>query len=372
MKINCDKKELVHALQIVMKSISNRPSMPILSGIFLYAHDNILEILGSDYDLSIMCKINAYIDEEGIVVIPAKYFYDVVRTMPGQFVEIKHTKDDTTVLLSSNAAQFNLLSMNSDEYPRIEHLQGTVNFDIANTVLVDSIKRTSFACGHEDTRPVFTGCLLNIRPDGLIMAATNLHRLAMSTKNIDITTNEELNIVIPAKVLNELVNICSSDVPTNIHITYANNKIAFSYENIYIISRLIEGSFPDYNRVIPKSYKTKVRINKAEFQAALDRVSLISRGNQYNIIRFEFIDGTLRMFSDNPNIGKAEETINIDIDGENISISFNSNYISDVLKTFSGEEFTFAFNQPLSTAGIYQEGKDDYKYVVTPVLTQGV
>ena len=149
-------------------------------------------------------------------------------------------------------------------------------------------------------------------------------------------------------------------------------KISFSYENIYVISRLIEGQFPDYNRVIPKEFKTHVNINKNEFQSALDRVSLISRSGDYNIIHFEFVDNIVRISSDNPNIGKAEETINVDIEGPGINISFNAKYIIDVLKAIDAENFIFSFNQPLTTASITQRDNKNFVYVVTPVRTKTI
>ena len=143
-------------------------------------------------------------------------------------------------------------------------------------------------------------------------------------------------------------------------------------ENIYVISRLIEGQFPDYNRVIPKEFKTHVNINKNEFQSALDRVSLISRSGDYNIIHFEFVDNIVRISSDNPNIGKAEETINVDIEGPGINISFNAKYIIDVLKAIDAENFIFSFNQPLTTASITQRDNKNFVYVVTPVRTKNM
>ena len=374
MKIRCEKRELVQAIQTVLKAIPSRPQIPILSGIYIKAYDNYIEMQGTDYEIGIICKINAIIDEEGTIVLPGKYFYEVTRTLPGEFVEIKNNENDNSVNIKSNSAQFNLLNMPKNEFPIIEQLNGNINFTLKNNIFLNFIKKTSFACAVDDgnNRPVFTGCLLDINENNIIMTATNMHRLALIRENIENITTENIKLIIPAKILNEFQHIFASEITSDIKISCTANKISFSYENIYVTSRLIEGQFPDYNRVIPKDFKTHVLINKNDFQSALDRVSLISRSGEYNIIHFEFIDNIVRITSDNPNIGKAEETINVNIDGPGINISFNARYIMDVLKTIDSESFIFSFNQPLTTASIMQENNNNFTYVVTPVRTKAM
>lgn len=372
MKITCEKKELTQAIQTVLKAIPSRPQMPILSGIYIKAVDNQLELKATDYEISISCKINANIDNEGTIVLPGKYLYEVIRTLPGEYVEIKNNNTDNSVNISSNTAQFNLLNMQATDFPVIEKLYGQINFTLKNTILRNFIRKTSFACSTDESRPVFTGCLIDINNSNIIMAATNMHRLALIRENIGNITDDNLKIIIPAKILNEFMHIFNSDIPEDIQISCTHNKISFSYENIYVISRLIEGQFPDYNRVIPKEFKTHVTINKQEFQSALDRVSLISRSGDYNIIHFEFVDNRVRISSDNPNIGKAEETINVQIEGPGINISFNAKYIMDVLKAIESENFIFSFNQPLTTASIKEEDNNNFTYVVTPVRTKAM
>lgn len=373
MKITCEKKELVQAIQIVSKAISNRPQTPILSGIYIKTHQDYIELQGTDYEISIVCKINAQIEEEGTIVLPGRYLYEVTRTLPGDSVEIKNNASDNSVKISSNAAQFNLLNMLESDFPVIEKLNGSINFTLKNDLFLSFIKKTSFACAADDmNRPVFTGCLMDISDESIVMTATNMHRLSLIRQSIPNITAENIKLIIPAKILNEFSHIFSSDVPTDIQISCTQNKISFSYENIYVISRLIEGQFPDYNRVIPKDFKTNVTINKNEFQSALDRVSLISRSGDLNIIHFEFTDNIVRISSDNPNIGKAEETIGVAIEGPGINISFNAKYIIDVLKAINSDEFIFSFNQPLTTASIKEPGNDNFIYVVTPVRTKAM
>lgn len=377
MVITCDKRELVQAIQIVLKAVSSKPQMPILSGIYIKAYNDTLELQGTDYDLSIIAKVPANVETEGIVVVSGKYLFDVVRNLPGDKLVIKSNDRDNTVNISSQTAQFNLLSMEDTQFPVIEHLKGEVNFSISNQTFLNCIRKTSFSCSTDENRPIYSGCLMDFKEDKLIMVATNMHRLALMKERFS-NLKSELKIIVPAKILNELSPIFNSRVPTDIDIACTKNKISFSYENVYIISRLIEGMFPEYSRVIPPSFKTNVTINKNEFKQAIERISLISKTDDYNITHFEFADGIVRISSDNPNIGKAEETVRVNIEGPNIDIAFNATYILDVLKVIETEKFLFSFKESLTTAAIHEVVEEDgvekigenFTYVVTPVRTK--
>lgn len=174
MKITCEKKELVQAIQTVLKAVPSRPQMPILSGIYIKAHQNYIELQGTDYEISIICKIKAIIETEGTIVLPGKYLYEVVRTLPGEYVEIKNNDSDNSVNIRSNSAQFNLLNMQENEFPIIEPLKGQINFNLKNDIFLNFIKKTSFACATDESRPVFTGCLMDITDENIVMAATNM------------------------------------------------------------------------------------------------------------------------------------------------------------------------------------------------------
>ena len=368
MKFTCTKEQLVYASQVVQKAVSNKPQMPILSGIYLNAFDNTLELQATDYELGISCKIEATISEPGAIVLSGRYFQEVVRRLPGDTVEITTNSEDNTVKITSNSAQFNLLSLPASEFPVLKPLDGTTTFQIRDNVLRELIKKTVFACSTDEARPVFTGGLLEVNNSDVLMVATNTHRLAVKKEILD-SFDGSIKIIIPSKILNELARIMVSEVPSNVSIDCNHNQISFAFDNVYIISRLIEGQFPDYKRVIPPDFATDIVINTSEFLAAVERVSLISRAGDYNIIKLAFKQGAVLITSNNPDIGKAEEAVNIDLRGNELDIAFNAKYVTDILKNIDSDKFYFSLNTPLSPASIKPFDDDNYTYIITPVRT---
>ena len=368
MKFTCTKNELVQAVQIVSKAVSSKPQMPILSGIYLNAYGNTIELQATDYEIGITCKIDAEIEEPGTIVLSGRYFQEVVRRLPGETIELEFDRNEQTVKITSNSSNFNLLSLPANEFPVIKPLEGNTTFTIRDNIFRELIKKTVFACSNDEARPIFTGCLLVIHGSDMIMAATNTHRLAVKREILDDFTGN-MKIIIPSKILNELLRIMVSEIPTNVTVNCTYNQISFAFDNVYITSRLIEGQFPDYQRVVPPQFTTKININTHDFQSAVDRVSLISRAGDYNIIRLSFTGDKVCITSNNPDIGKAEETIPVTIDGPEIDIAFNAKYVTDVLKNIEGDMFDFSFNQVLSPAAMRPVGDDTFTYIVTPVRT---
>lgn len=368
MKFTCTKSDLVQAVQIVAKAVSSKPQMPVLSGIYLKAENNKIELQATDYEIGITCQVDANVTESGSIVLSGRYFQEVARRLPGDTVSLEFNREEQTVRILSDSANFNLLSLPSAEFPVIKPLAGNTTFSIRDNIFRDLIKKTVFACSADEARPIFTGCLLEVHGSDMIMAATNTHRLAVKREILDNFTGN-IKIIIPAKILNELLRIMTSEIPTNITINCTYNQISFAFDNVYVTSRLIEGQFPDYQRVIPPQFATKIKINTHAFQSAVDRVSLISRSGDYNIIRLYFKNNQVCITSNNPDIGKAEETVAASIDGPELDIAFNAKYVTDVLKCIEGDEFTFSFNQPLSPAALRPLEDDNFTYVVTPVRT---
>lgn len=368
LKFTCTKSELVQAVQIVSKAVSSKPQMPILSGIYLNAYENTLELQATDYEIGITCKIEAQIDEPGTIVLSGRYFQEVVRRLPGENISLEFNRSEQTVRIISDSANFNLLSLPANEFPVIKKLAGNTTFTIRDNIFRDLIKKTVFACSADESRPIFTGCLLEVHGSDMIMAATNTHRLSVKREILDDFTGN-IKIIIPSKILNELLRIMTSEIPTNVTVNCTYNQISFAFDNVYVTSRLIEGQFPDYTRVIPPQFATKIKISTHAFQSAVDRVSLISRSGDYNIIRLDFKNNQVCITSNNPDIGKAEETVDASIEGPELDIAFNAKYVTDVLKCLEGDVFSFSFNQSLSPAAMRPVNDDNFTYIVTPVRT---
>ena len=368
MKFSCTKKDFADALQVVSKATSSKPQMPILSGIYLKTENNNLEIQATNYELGFVVKIHADIESPGQIVLSGRYLQEVVRKLPQEHVVFSFHQEENIAHIQSGQANFTLLSMNASEFPTISHFEGNLTFTMEDKILCDLIKKTVFSCATDETRPIFTGCYMEVNDKTVTMAATNTHRLSVKKTDFQDSIGN-IKIIIPSKSLSELLHILNPDTPTDVHITCSHNRISFSFDNIYMTSRLIEGAFPDYTRVIPKESSTQVTTNTAAFSEAMDRVSLISRSNEYNVIRLEFTQGQIHISSNNPDIGNAEEIVEATVEGPDVNIAFNAKYVTDVLKSIDGENCLFYLNQSLNPMTIRDENDNTFLYVVTPVRT---
>lgn len=368
MKIICYKEHLHQAIQIVQKGIHSKAPSPILAGIYISTDgSNRIELQTTNYDTSIKCTIEAEVLEEGSLVLSGKYMHEMIRRLPGGQVLIANSDKDNTIQIVSNQAQFNFLSLPSEEFPVLKRLPEYNKLVIQDTVLQNIIKKTVFACSNDDNRPIFTGCLLETNDQGMRMAATNTHRMALKKENI--VVDQSVRVVIPAKILVELSRMINFEEPTDIYIYWHRNQIAFEFDNVYIISRLIEGQFPDYNKVIPQSFTTKVTVNAEEFSNAVNLISLLSRDSDYNVIKMNFTEQEITVTSNNPDVGKARETLPSRLEGEPLQVAFNSTYIADIMKNIDAHEIEISLNTPLSPVCIKQCNDDQYIYIVTPVRT---
>ena len=176
-------------------------------------------------------------------------------------------------------------------------------------------------------------------------------------------------MIVPGRFLLDVYHNLNSEVPIDVKVTCSYNSMSFEFENVFMTTRLLEGAFPDFNRVIPADFATKVHMDTAEFRSAVDRVALIARSTEYNIILLDFENDKVLISSVNKEVGQANEEVAARIDGPNISIAFNSQYIVDALKNIDSKTITFCMNQPLTAARIIEDGADDFVYVVTPVRT---
>lgn len=368
MKIICPKEELHHAVQTVQKAVATKTPLPILTGIYLSAENGQLQLQATDYEVGICCTIAATVEEAGAVVLSGRYFQELVRRLPGETVEIASSHEDRTIKVTSQNSQFNLLSLPAEEFPVLKPLSSDNVLNVQDAVLRELIRKTIFACATDEARPIFTGGLMEVDGQEIRMVATNTHRLALKKETLAADAGSA-KMIIPAKILGEVARLLAGDEPKEVSISWQKNQVGIVFDNVYINSRLIEGQFPDYNKVIPANYATTVKLNTDQFLDAVERVSLLARDGEYNVVRFNFNNGEVVITSNNPDIGKAREIVAAAIDGNDIEIAFNAKYITDILKNIDGEELVVSLNAPLSPAGIKAVGDDKYIYIITPVRT---
>ena len=379
MNITLAKSDLISALQIVSKGLSTKPQTPILSGVYMTAKEGQLELQSTNYELGFIVTIPAEIHTVGTAVLPGKYLTEFARKLPAEEVSIDTGSSDGLAVIRSGSARFTLRTMEVSDFPVLQRMEGTLQFTIKDRTLARLVKKSTFACLREeqrDRRPIFTGCQLEVEGKEVTFAATNVHRLAVKSELLEEDAGQ-IRIIIPAKFLEEVTRTITGNVPTDIHVTCSYNQISMSADGIYMTSRLIEGAFPDYRRVIPQeeNIRTRVTLDAATFASAVERASLIARTDQYNIVKLAFEEGLMRISSNSPEIGEAEETIAAEVTGDDVTIAFNASYLMDAVKSLDSDTFILSLQganaqgMNLSPITIREEADPNYIYVVTPVRT---
>ena len=379
MNITLGRSDLISALQIVSKGLSTKPQTPILSGVYMTAKEGLLELQSTNYELGFIVTIPAEIHTVGTAVLPGKYLTEFTRKLPAEEISIDTESSDGLAVIKSGTARFTLRTMEVSDFPVLQRMDGTLHFTIKDRTLARLVKKSTFACLREeqrDRRPIFTGCQLEVEGQEVTFAATNVHRLAVKSETLDADAGQ-IRVIIPARFLEEVTRTIAGEVPSDINVTCSYNQVSMSSGSIYMTSRLIEGAFPDYRRVIPRdeNIKTRVTLDAHVFASAVERASLIARTDQYNIVKLAFEKGLMRISSNSPEIGETEETIPAEVTGDDVTIAFNASYLMDAMKSLDSDTCILSLQganeqgMNLSPMTIHEEADPKYIYVVTPVRT---
>ena len=364
MKFTCAKNELKDALQVVNRAVAVKPQTPILAGVYLRAEGSTLEMQANNFSLGIITKIPVNTELAGEIVVVGKYFQEIVAKLPGETVTITYVENEAVVKIQSGASVYELLAMKGEDFPKVKSHEVVTSFKIKSAMLKKMIRRTVFSCAADDaTRPVFTGCLFELNGNNITVAATNTHRIAIQ-KGTFADEVEPMNFIVPAVTLRDLAKMLDSSPDNFVTVDYSGKYVAFTFDNIFMSSRL-----PPYEKVVPASCDIHVKIKVAEMLAAVERVGLISKETEYNTIRFIFTQEGLNISSNSMEVGKAEEHVSATLEGEDIDISFNVKYISEVLNVIESETCRIGLNKPLYPIDVREDDNDDYIYIVTPVRT---
>lgn len=365
MIISCNTTSLNKALQTVQKAIISKPSTPIFSGIHIQTNNGKLNIQAMDINMAISCNIDATITEEGEIVVSAKHFSELVRKLPEETLTIAKNTENHTIKVSSGKSEYQLLLMNEEDYPKFPTFNAEKSITIEDTMIKELIKKTIFACSNDEARPLFTGILVEVADGKITFVGTNTHRLAI--KSLPYTEAAPMSMIIPSKVLTEISRNLTSDTPEQVNISLLNNQIMVVIDNVTIVSRLIEGKFPDYKRVIPPKFAIKAKVNIKNLAGAVERVALFSTDGDYSIIKMSVDEGELTITSSSPDVGTGREIIACQTEGDKLNVAFNSRYILEILKNLEAEEAILSMNTSLSPVCVTCEQEPDYIYIVTPV-----
>ena len=358
----CEKQKLQEGILITQKAITGKSTMPVLEGIYIQANKKEVTLIGSDMDVSIETKVEANVIEEGTVVIDSKIFGEIIRKLPNSEVRIERIENDT-LQISCEKSVFNVVYMNSDEFPSLPQIDEEKQIQIPQNILKNMIKSTSFAVAQDETRPILQGILFEMKNRKLNLVALDGYRLAIKTEYLD--SDFDIEVVIPGKTLNEVSKILD-DVESIVNITFSNNHILFNLNKTRIISRLLDGKFVNYNSLLPQEHKLLVEVNKQDLQNGIERASLMAKDGNSNLIKLEVQQDNL-VITSNSQLGKVREEVGIIMQGDGIQIAFNSRYLLDVLKNMEEDVVVLEMTSSVTPCIIKAKETDSYRYLVLPV-----
>ena len=368
MNIKFPKANLQKAINVLQKVSQNKTSSNLPGSIYITTKNNQVELQGNDFELGIKLTIDADILEPGTLVVASRYFQELIRKLPGDTIELYKPEDGNSLTITSGSSEFNLVTLHPDDFSLVEQIHDQDHVNIDSFAMKELIDLTNYAAATDEDRPVFTGALLEIKENEVTMVATDTHRMAVKKITIDEPATTPMRAIIPTKTLAEVSRLLPTDNPAMINIIWNRTQIVFNFESIYIISRLIEGTYPEYEKVIPSQFDSSAVIDRREFAGAVDRVSLLAKDISYNVIRYDWAESNVTLSTQNSEIGMAKEDVAVEFKGTPFTISFNGRYISDILRHSTGDNIHLFLKQN-GPVVIRQDNNPNYTYVVTPVRT---
>ena len=368
MHITFPKANLQKAINVLQKVSQNKTSSNLPGAIYITTKNGQVELQGNDFELGIRLTIDGDIKEPGTLVVGSRYFQELIRKLPGDTIELYKPEDGNSLTITSGSSEFNLVTLHPDDFSLVEQIHDQDHVNIDSFAMKELIDLTNYAAATDEDRPVFTGALLEIKENEVTMVATDTHRMAVKKITIDEPATTPMRAIIPTKTLAEVSRLLPTDNPAMINIIWNRTQIVFNFESIYIISRLIEGTYPEYEKVIPSQFDSSAVINRHEFAGAVDRVSLLAKDISYNVIRYDWAESNVTLSTQNTEIGMAKEDVAVEFKGTPFTISFNGRYISDILRHSTGDNIHLFLKQN-GPVVIRQDNNPNYTYVVTPVRT---
>ncbi len=373
MRFEINKDKLLYHLIIAQKALSNKTPNPALQGIKLDVKKDHLVMTTSNSDISINITLDdasLKVEEEGSVLIPGKYFIEIVRKLDGQNVSMSHI-DDNLLRIEADHSDITLNMLELDDYPNLVFKQKDDYVKINVRTLKTIIRQSAFATSTIENRPILTGVNFKIDGNRLTSVATDSYRLAQKTIELD-DEYDPMQVIIPGKSLEELMKILENN-QDNVEIHFDQSRVLFKYNNVLFLSRLLEGNYPETGKLIPQEFPVKIKFNKESLLTSIERASLLSSKDGHNaIVKLELRqDDTVEISSNSPEIGRVlEEVYPVDeVVGSPIKIAFSSKYISEALKVFASSEVIISFTGEIRPFVITGEYDPDMIQLILPVKT---
>lgn len=363
MKITVNKENIVKEIQLVqgVAPLEGKSTIPILSNVLIESFDDKLIMTASDLEINLRCEIGVNVVEPGSITLSAKRLSDIIREMPLGEITFETKEEGNKINIYTPTALFHLFGQPGEDFPQFPQLTDSQSFSLPASIFKEMIRKTVFAVSRDELRPTLQGIFLSLSEKNMEMVATDGHRLSIITQNIDTNFETPIKLIIPTKAMEGLSRILEEKESVKVDIT--GREIGFTVGNIRLISRLIEGEFPNYKGFIPAEYRTKVKVNRDDLLDACRRVSLLNS----TIIKFSISKDNFVINSIASEIGDAREELEFNMEGKDMEIGFKPGYVIDGLKNMRGDEVDITLVSS-ETSGVITSPQDEgYTYLIMPM-----
>lgn len=378
MKFTIKRNAFIKKLTDVQRAISSKTAIEILTGLKITATENSITLTGSDSDISIENEISTddsnyelLIDEPGSIVLPARFFSEIIKRLPENTFTIE-VNDHFQATITSGQTEYQVNGVGADNYPHLPEIDTNEQLTIPADIMKQVINQTVIAVSTQESRPLLTGVHLTIKDGELHAVATDSHRLSQRKVKLSGAENIDYDIIVPGRSLVELSRMIA-DSTGSLEIQIAENQILFNFDNTAFYSRLLEGMYPDTDRLIPQSSETEIELNAVSLLHAIERASLLSHEGRNNVVKLSLNseNQTAVLSSNSPEVGNIEEELQFDkLTGNDIEISFNPDYMKAALQAFGQAEVKLSLTLPLRPFTLMPtEDSEDFIQLITPVRT---
>ena len=363
-QITVDREALLEGLQAASRIASSRTSIQALTGVQLAAGDDGIELRATDLELSVRLPLEGQVSAAGEVVLPARLFADVVRSLPGGSVSIVGRGAKQDVEITAGSATFDLKTLRDEDFPTLPSSGGSSSITIPSAALESTVKRVERAASTDQTRPVLTGVLFQVEGKVLRMVATDSYRLSFKETELEQDLPEGFEANVPARALQEAVRL-SQGSDQGVLISLQETQVVFDFGGTVLASRLIDGQFPKYRELLPEKFEHELRISSEELGGVIRRISLLAQRTKP--LTLSFTKGTLTVSAQTPDIGEATETLPVPFDGEQLDIGFNPDYLRDGIESAGDGDLILKLISPLRPGLIESGDGSGFLYLIMPI-----
>jgi DNA polymerase-3 subunit beta len=361
MKLTIEKSVLLEALQNVQSIVGQRSTLPILSNVLLKAEGETISLTTTDMEVCVKTSAPADISDAGGTTLPARRFFSICRELPDGQVEIEvDAKDVATIRCGPSF--FKLVGLSEEEFPPLPEFEESSVYTIDQNIFKEMLQKVIYASSSDETRYILNGALLSFKDEKLTAVATDGRRLALVEQEVEFSKDAQVDLVVPSKTINELIKTLGEEGLLRIRVS--ETQVAFDFDQILIISKLIEGTYPNFNQVIPAQCEERVAIDRETLLLAARRVALLT-DDQTASVRLTFGKNKLELVTNSPEIGEARETIPVKYEGKEISIAFNPGFLMAPLRHLDSDEIFFELSDELSPGVI--KTNVPFLYVLMPI-----